>query len=404
VAHIDLAQEILKKVDSKYVIDLLRKLIRIPSVCQEKQTKEISAFVEDEMRNYGLRVSVLGDKGEDWDRPNIIGSSKGVFGEPKLMLAAHMDVVPSYDGRWIVDPFSATIIDEKVYGRGAADTKGSLAAMMAACKAVVESGVNLLGDFYLVAWYGDEWEFPGAKWYNGLSYLAHNKLIAADMAIFGEPYDLHICPSARGRTWFDFEVVGKSMHSAVGTGVNAILKAMKLTQQIYADLKLGTHHLLGRDTINIGTIEGGTQPNIVPDKCIIKFDVRFGPHLTPDEVVRRVETIVERLRTEDKDFKLNSMNAYEKQQALEFSSDSNLVKAMKKAGETFGRPLNLGGAVSFGDVWQWKDKIGLKEACLFGPGRTDQAHAINEHIEIKDLLDATKAYALSLLYACGYKD
>jgi len=194
------------------------------------------------------------------------------------------------------------------------------------------------------------------------------------------------------------------MHSALGMGVNAILKAMKLTQLIYSDLKLGTHPLLGADTINIGVIEGGKQPNIVPDKCTFSFDIRFGPPLTPDEIVARVENIVERLKMEDPDFKLNYMKAYERQQPLEFPSDSHLVKTMKKAGETSGKPLELGGAVSFGDVWQWKDKIGLKEACLFGPGKTDQAHAINEHIEIKDLLDATKIYALSLFYGCGHRD
>jgi succinyl-diaminopimelate desuccinylase len=298
-----------------------------------------------------------------------------------------------------VDPFSAKIIDNRMYGRGTADTKGSLAAMMAATAAVSEADIDLQGDLKLVAWAGDEYKPPDAKYFDGMSYLAMNDLIKGDIAIFGEPYDLKITYISRGRIWFEFEVGGVASHSASGAGINAILNAMKLIESIY-QIKLGEHPVTGKDTINIGTIKGGTQPNMVPDKCHFTFDIRFGPPLTTDDIRLMVEEKVERLKKADPNFILRSMEVTEKREPFGFNRDSTLNICMKKAGQFLGRELEYGGAVSFGPIADWKDRVGIKEGCLFGPGKTEQAHAINEHIEIDDLIIATKVLALTIPYVC----
>jgi len=385
-------QRVLEHVDDEYALALTRRLIRIPSTAPPLQLREIADVVAAELGAYGADVTVVGDAGEGWERPNVLGVVRGQAPGPTLMLAAHTDVVPAYDlSLWHYPPFEARVVDGVLHGRGAADTKSSLGAMMAALRACLRSGVPLAGSVVLAAWAGDEWQPPGARWFNGLSYLALEHGLKADAGIFGEPYDLRICPASRGRVWFRIEVGGEATHSATGQGINAILGAMKVIDAVYG-IKVGTHPLLGKDTINVGTIDGGVQPNIVPDCCTMTFDIRFAMPLTTAAVEQMVREAVDRLRP-DPQFILKDLVVTERREPIEFPADGTLVRALRRAGDAAGAPLQVGGAVSFGDIADWKDRMGLTQACLFGPGKTAQAHAINEHIAVSDLLAAARIYA-----------
>jgi succinyl-diaminopimelate desuccinylase len=398
----ELEREILQRIDDGYVVDLLQKLVRIPSVAPPCQLDEIASFVSEEMESYGLVVVTAGDRGQDWSRPNVLGTLEGISEDWGLILNAHMDVVPSYDlSQWNLDPFAGEIVDGTIYGRGTADTKGSLAGMMAAARAIALSGIDLQRTLAVVAWAGDEWTPPDAEWFNGETYLATHGFLKPAPYIGGEPYGLKICYISRGRIWFDFVIGGEATHSATGKGINAILKAVKLIQGVY-QIEVSRHPVLGADTINVGTIRGGTQTNMVPDECAVSFDIRFAPPLTTSKVRMMVEDVVENLKAADPDFKLLKMEIPEKREPIEFPSDGALVRAMLRAGQVGLREeMSLGGALSFGDIEDWKDEVGIVEACLFGPGETKQAHAINEHIELDDLIAAAKVYALTALYCCG---
>ncbi|MDQ7793691.1 MAG: M20 family metallopeptidase [bacterium] len=394
-------------IEDRYVVDLLRQLISIPTVFppENKQAMlQMRDFVSSEMSRHGLSVRVEGDEGEDWVRPNVIGTITGDGSGPTLMLDAHTDVVPVYDRkRWTVDPFSGEILDGCMYGRGAADTKGSLAAMLAGTFAVARSGVRLTGTAHMVAWAGDEWHPSDSEYFNGMTYLAENGLIRADMGIFGEPYDLRITYLARGRVWYRITIGGEATHSATGKGINAIVKALQLIEQIYG-IEVGQHPVLGRDSINVGTIEGGNQPNMVPDWCTFVFDIRFASPLTVARVRAMVEEKIADCQARDRDFIVKSAEVIAEREPLEFPRDSVLNAAIRKAGGRIGLDLGFGGGLSFGDVAEWKDKIGMGEGCLFGPGETKQAHAVDEHVRVEDVVNAAKIYALTILYACGYKE
>lgn len=398
----EMEKEILRRIDDGYVVDLLQKLVRIPSIAPPCQLEEIASFVGEEMRSYGLMVVTAGDHGQGWARPNVLATLDAAGEEWGLILNAHTDVVPPYDlSQWKVDPFAGEIIDGTIYGRGTADTKGSLAAMMAAARAIAQSGVDLRKTLAVVAWAGDEWTPPDAECFNGETYMATHGFLKPAPYIGGEPYDLKICYLSRGRIWFDFRVGGEATHSATGKGINAILKAIKLIQGVY-QIGVGGHPVLGADTINVGTIQGGTQTNMVPDECKVTFDIRFAPPLTAAGVQRMVDELTENLRASDANFRLLQMRIPERREPIEFPSDGILVRAMRRAGQVgLGRALELGGALSFGDIADWKDEVGIREACLFGPGKTKQAHAINERVEMADVIAAAKVYALTALYCCG---
>jgi succinyl-diaminopimelate desuccinylase len=393
---------VLGEIDEEYVVDLLQRLVRIPSVAPPCQLEEIASLVADELRGFGLEIVMAGDHGDDWQRPNVLATLNGEQREWGLLLTAHTDVVPAYDlSQWKVDPFAAEIVDGTIYGRGTADTKGSLAAMMAAARALARSSADLQRGLALLAWAGDEWSPPDAQWFNGETYMATHGFLQPAPYIGGEPYDLKICYISRGRIWFDFEVAGEATHSATGKGINAILQAFKLTQGVYR-IKVGQHPVLGADTINVGTIQGGTQTNMVPDECRVTFDIRFAPPLTTTGVERMVDELIDSLQVSDANFRLPRRQIPERREPIEFPSDGTLVRAMRRAGQVgLGRELELGGALSFGDIADWKDEVGIRQACLFGPGKTKEAHAINEHIDIADLVAATRVYALTALYCCG---
>jgi len=391
-------RRVLDQVDDEYTLDLTQRLIRIPSTAPPLQLGEIAAAVSREVESYGLSPVVDGDAGDGWARPNVLAAVGA--GTPTLLLAAHTDVVPPYDlSQWRHPPFAAEVEDEVLYGRGAADTKASLGAMMAALRAVARSGLRLAGKVVLVAWGGDEWHPPDARWFNGLAYLAAAGKLQADAGIFGEPYDLRICCASRGRVWFRIEVGGESTHSATGKGINAILGGVKVIDAVYG-VGVGVHPVLGRDTINVGTIEGGVQPNIVPDSCRLTFDIRFGPPRSTHDVEGEVRAAVEGLRS-DPTFLLRELAVTEAREPIEFPDAGPLVTALRAAGQAAGRQLTLGGALSFGDIADWKDRAGLREACLFGPGKTPQAHAINEHIAVADLTVAARIYAAAIVAYCG---
>jgi len=177
--------------------------------------------------------------------------------------------------------------------------------------------------------------------------------------------------------------------------VNAILKASKLIDAVYG-IRLGQHPIGGKDTINVGTIRGGDQTNMVPDWCKLTFDVRFSPPITSDQVEKMVHDACSALARTDPEFKLKSSKVVERRETVEFPADGQLAQTIRRAGAAvLGVEPKVGAAVSFGDVADWKDTIGLKEACMFGPGKTDQAHALNEHVAVDEAIQAAKVYALS---------
>ena len=394
-------EQVLKQCDDKYTLSLLQRLIQIPSAFP--QYEEIASFVKEEFERIGLETKVSGDSGKGWKRPNVIGTHKGRGKGRTLILSAHTDVVPPYDlSLWKVEPFAAKVVNGEIYGRGSADTKGSLAAMISAARSVVNADLELDGNLIVVAWAGDEHHPEDAKYFDGMSYLAFNDMVKGDMAVFGEPYDLRVTYTSRGRIWFDFEVGGEASHSASGRGINAVLKSIKVIESVY-QLRLGEHPVTGKDTINIGTIRGGTQTNMVPDSCSFTFDIRFGEHLTTSQIEEMVKKKIREIEQSDPQFTLRSMKIPERREPFGFPRDSTLNSALIKAGQKIGVPLQYGGAVSFGPVADWKDKAGLKEGCLFGPGKTGEAHAVNEHISVNDLCSAAKILALSAPYCCGLR-
>ncbi|MFK7909193.1 MAG: M20 family metallopeptidase, partial [Akkermansiaceae bacterium] len=260
---------------------LLQKLIRIPSVnpdCSPDGDGEaaMADFVQNYLENIGYSVTqeeVLPG------RPNVIARAPGSDDRPRILLGPHLDTV-SIAGMDL-DSFGVITADGRILGRGASDTKGPMASMLQAlsnCRDLLEN-LPVAVDF--IGFMGEEASQHGSK------HFAKHQATDYTFAIAGEPTSLDIVNVTKGSLWATLTTTGKAAHaSQPELGENAILKLARaldrLDKKLTPALKGYTHPILGHSTLNVGTIRGGKQPNIVPDFASAQIDIRTTPSLHND--------------------------------------------------------------------------------------------------------------------------
>ncbi len=193
-------------IDEPYLTKLTQELIQINSINPAltpdgKGEAEIGAYVAKNLQELGLEVTTSEIAP---GRVNVVGVLKGSGGGRSLLLNAHMDTV-GVEGM-AIDPFGGELREGRVYGRGAQDMKGSLAAMIAAAKAIVDAGITLRGDLLITAVADEEHSSTGTE--------ALVKEFRADGAIVTEPTDMHLCRAHRGFIWFEVETIGRAAHGS----------------------------------------------------------------------------------------------------------------------------------------------------------------------------------------------
>jgi succinyl-diaminopimelate desuccinylase len=393
----DLASKIFRFLDSDsdYVVKLTSKFVKCRSINPPGDYSEISSIVRDEMNAIGLETRTLeGELG----RTNVVGKLRGVAdGGRDLCLSSHTDVVPPGDlQNWEHDPFLGEVIGHVIWGRGTADSKGQLAAMIAGVKAIINSNLKLRGDIYVAAPVDDE---TAGKF--GLRYLFNQKAIVADGIIFGEATGFGVAHTFKARMWFKVKVSGSAAHGAFPErGINSIDNAYKVVKRIRR-LNLSTSKALGRPTINLGMITAGSQPNMVPESCICTFDIRWGPPLTADQVKSRISKELNSFQKTDKNVRAEIIEVSEIRDPFTLPKDMHLVKCINKAENiVLGKEAPLIGWYSSGDVYHVIKNGNAEEGVIFGPGIPWMAHHPNEYIDIGDLQRGAKLYGLGALLYC----
>lgn len=252
------------------LIELTSELVSIRSENPPGEQKEIGKFLESKMKEIGLQT-------ESYElepgKPNIVGTLVGKNPKPVLMFNGHVDTVPVGDtARWRSDPFEGVVRDSKLYGRGAADMKGGLAAMIHAVRNIAESETGLKGTV-LVACVVDE-EVTG---YGTKSLV--EKGYTADFAIVGEPTELSVLTAHKGVLEFNVTTTGISAHASTPRkGLNAIYKmgnVLRAIEKNLDELERTSHPLVGSPSINVGKIHGGVASNVVPERCEIAVERRI---------------------------------------------------------------------------------------------------------------------------------
>jgi acetylornithine deacetylase/succinyl-diaminopimelate desuccinylase family protein len=377
--------------DADQAVRLAQALVRIPSVNPPGDEAAVARYLADYVSTAGLDVELVDVLP---GRPNLLATARFGSGSPTVLLNGHTDVVVPGDGWVDENPFSGAIRDGRLYGRGSADMKGPLAAMVEAALGIVRSGLLTRGTIVLAAVMGEEYGALGTK------ALAQRR-VTADHAIVGEPSELKPVIAHKGTVRYELRVDGTAAHGSVPErGVNAIYgmsDVVHALRDLHQKLADRPHTLVGPPTINVGTIAGGSGTCIVPDRCSITIDRRVVPGEDVADATGEIEALVDRLRARDPGFR-GSLVLQNIAPAMEIAPTQPVVMAIRRAAaEVTGTDPGVHGWTATADSNILVNDLGIPTV-IFGPGSIHEvAHKPNEYISIADLKSAVSIYALAIL-------
>jgi len=338
-------------------------------------------------------------------------------GKPSLILCGHVDVVPAGDlSQWNVHPYEGLVREGKILGRGATDQKGGVAAMLMAIAVLKDFEEDLSGKITVASVSDEEAVGPG-----GALWLLNNKKLSGNACLITEPTGYlgekySIVSGERGNCWLRITAHGKTAHGGTPTlGRNAILMlteflpklralesaAVRVPKEAEGLIQNGRKQLrrvaekqgasagsltraLNHYTTNVGFINGGTKVNIVPEKCEVEVDVRVPAGGSPDGV----EEFVRSVMPENLEYEVIKKTLPSFTPAMH-----PLTKTVQlSAGQVFGYvpPATYWAYTS--DAHYFREILGVPTVS-FGPGFTELAHAPNEFVYVKDVLNMAKVYA-----------
>jgi len=381
-----------KSIDRDSLIAFARSLIRTPSI--STQEGEAAALVAEEMRTVGfaeVRVDRMG---------NVIGRIGPGHGK-KLLFDAHMDTVDIGDAEaWKRDPFGAEIEHGVLYGRGACDMKGGLAAMVYAGKALRESGARLDGDCWLAAVVQEE-PCEGLA----MRHIVEVEGLRPDWVVLGEATNLQISRGQRGRIGLRIDVRGRSCHaSAPERGVNAIYEAARLVVglELLAP-QLNQDSFLGKGSIAVTDIRSTAgSHNMVPDRCTLYVDRRLTIGETEAKALAEIKRILTREGVDgavdvpeycDISYTGQEVRAREYYPYWVTAENEPLLQAAVAAIEdTLGFVPHVGKWDLSTDGVYTAGVAGIP-TIGFGPGEERHSHSVEDQVRVKDLESAARVYA-----------
>ena len=356
-------------------VELLQSLIRIPSVNPDNDPgtdkvgeNGIAEYLSDLLVPHGFDVTL-----EEVlpGRPNVIARCPGPADRPRIFLGPHTDTVGVSGMEF--DPFCGDIKDGRILGRGATDTKGPMASMLTALieNKVLLAELPIAIDF--VAFMGEESSQHGSK------HFAEWHAEEYIFGIAGEPTSLDIVYTTKGSLWLTVAAKGIATHaSQPERGSNAIMTLARsldhMNKKLASQLATFTHPVLGHSSFNIGTIKGGTRPNIVPDHAEAEIDIRTAPSL--DAVGGAHALVLDFIK--EQQLPLEVVKAHENP-PMETPTSDPIIQQLLKANPQ----SQLVGAPWFSDAAHLSH-AGVPSVCL-GPGSINQAHTKDEFIQISDL-------------------
>ncbi|MCX2727656.1 M20 family metallopeptidase [Thermomicrobium sp. 4228-Ro] len=393
-----LAERVLESIHAEELVDLARQLIQIPTVNPPGDVTDAAFLCTRYLAEAGFTVEL--DAGEE-TKPNVI-ARYGTRPGPTLLWNSHLDVVPiGEESAWSVPPFAGTVQDGRIYGRGACDVKGGVAAQLVAAAALVRSGIPLHGSL-IVTEVADE-EVGGRL---GAARIAAREDLRPDAVMVAEPTQNRVCVGERGGVGIRVTVFGRTAHGALPwEGVNAIEGMARVITALQHDLwpRLAErrHPYFAPASATISLIEGGVKTNVVPDRCSIYIDRRLIPGEEPEMAVEEVREIAERAVAATPGLRVivEAAPEWPGRRAIVQPEDSPLVRTMVAVNRYLGLDTTLTG-FSMGTDGRFFATRGYP-TIIYGPGDPRVAHQPDEWVAIDDLVQCARAYALAGLAILG---
>jgi succinyl-diaminopimelate desuccinylase len=358
---------------------LLKKLIQAQTTAVKGELAA-AEIISTELGRYGIESHI-----DRWaeNRANITAQVKSSGRKGALLFACHLDVVPAGEVNWSKPAFEAVESDGKIYGRGSADMKGGIAAIVTAIGEIVNSATKLQGDIIFFGAAGEETDSCGTR------RFVHEvgRLPELTGAIITEPTDFEIITAHRGMLWLKVETFGKAAHSSTPhLGVNAITSMRAVLNELdNFKIRFEPHELLGECSMSVNTIAGGEAINIVPDKCKIEIDIRTVPGQNAQDIIDNLQKIFAKLKQKNPQFEA-AVSIIRQVGALETDSGCDFVKDFCSA-----VGVTKTSAVGFTTDGPYFASLGVP-VVIFGPGKPQLAHQPDEYIDISDLKKGVEYY------------
>jgi acetylornithine deacetylase len=412
-----------------YLVQLIQDLVRIRSYSGE--AKEIQLLLRDLLAGLGMETSLIkvepdrlgkykgfSDDGYHFDqRYSLLGVKKGVAGltngnNRSLLLNGHIDVVPPGDLEcWSDDPLSGKYEQGRIYGRGALDMKGGLAAGITAFKLLLDLGFVNSGDLLISSVCGEETGGCGA-------FALVESGLKADGCIILEPTQLKICHIQSGCHTFKIILKGRSIHACMAyKGVNVIDKFYLIYQALQQmdkqrhqrfipELAAKYENPANVAPFNIGRISAGEWPSSVPDRLEAHGRMGIFPGETVEEMHAEFEEAVKVASKQDP-WLVDNLPLIEWYEGLFepsiLDSENQLIKTLTLSHEQItGRKVQYE-AVTYGSDMRIFNLYADIPTVLYGPGDVSLAHTVNEYLEVDQALEAVCSVAMMIANWCGGK-
>ncbi len=381
-------------VDREYAVRACQGLVRINSVNPTlvpgaPGEREIADYTASELAALGLEVRqhepVAG-------RVSVTGRFPGSGGGRSLMLNAHYDTV-GVEG--MAEPFSGEVREGRLHGRGAFDMKGSLAASMAAVKALIDAGLRLRGDLVIAAVADEEYGSIGTA-----DLVTHTR---TDAAIVTEPTALGVCLAHKGYSWIEVKVEGRAAHgSRFEDGIDANLRMGRFLgalEGLERELRArAPHPLVGPPSLHAALLQGGSGLSTYAPSSTLHIERRTVPGETEPGFMAEIRSLIERLVADDPTFKATA-HAFFTREPFEVSREAPLVQTLAGAA---GRVT--GAAPRFMGDTPWMDSALLAgagvETVVFGPGGAG-AHADVEWVDVESMVRCAQVLAETAAEYCA---
>ncbi len=361
--------------EKKEINELLRNLIQIKSVNPPGNENQIAKFIKKYLLKNNLYSELVSlEEG----RSSLIAKIKGED-ERNITLCGHLDTVRVKEKDWTKPAFEGLIENGKMYGRGASDMKGGVAAILYTAVLIKRRGIRLKKTVQLALTADEEWEYRGVKNLVDKGYFDHT-----DFLIISEPSNLQVSIGEKGEVWIKVKFYGQSAHgSTPEAGINTIVPGsefiLKLKQRFEKIFEADS--FWGKSSINIGQFQGGEQVNIVPNYSEVQLDFRIISEQDKDRVSELIKEIGEEVA---KKYQVRfEKEIFNYHPPIFTSSDHPYVEKFLQVAEK--KEAIITKYCTDGATIVPAKKIPF---IIFGPGSIAQAHQNDEYIELKSLYQA----------------
>lgn len=359
-------------------LELTKKLLAFNTINPPGNERDCAHFIGDLLKSGGFEVDYYEF---DEQRTSLVAVKEFSSDRAPVCFSGHIDTVPLGLSEWRVDPFSGEQNGDRIYGRGSADMKGGLAAMIIAALRIAKMSGGESG-ILMVITAGEENGCEGSEFLAGLGPA----LGRAGGLIIGEPTANYPILGHKGAFWLEAVTTGVTAHGAMPEqGDNAIYKAARaITRLEKFDFNVAPHPVLGSPTLNVGTISGGINFNSVPDRATFGIDIRTIPVQKIDQIHQDLQDFL------GEEVELNTLTAAP---AISTHPENDWVKEIFSLTEAYvgERPVPRGVSY-FTDASALTPALGNPPTIILGPGEPDLAHKTDEYCHVSKIDSAAEIF------------